>query len=136
MSRFPVSVKAVLVDPAQRVVLLENERGEWELPGGKLEGGEHSAVGRFTAAEMETLPMPDGYRASVRSALERSGIPNAGAEIAEKIRSSCLEAATRAYDDAGVQGLCAEGRWEAAIGAIRALDIERLATGAEGAPRR
>jgi 8-oxo-dGTP pyrophosphatase MutT (NUDIX family) len=37
--RFPVSVKGV-VWQAQRVVLLKNERDEWELPGGKLEFGE------------------------------------------------------------------------------------------------
>ena len=36
---FPVSVKGVLLGDAG-VVLLENERGEWELPGGKLEIGE------------------------------------------------------------------------------------------------
>ncbi len=35
----PVSVKAVLFE-ADRVVLLENERREWELPGGRLEPGE------------------------------------------------------------------------------------------------
>jgi 8-oxo-dGTP pyrophosphatase MutT (NUDIX family) len=34
--RFPVSVKGVVIR-AGRVVLLENERDEWELPGGKLE---------------------------------------------------------------------------------------------------
>jgi 8-oxo-dGTP pyrophosphatase MutT (NUDIX family) len=37
--RFPVSVKGVTVQ-AGRVLLLENERSEWELPGGKLELGE------------------------------------------------------------------------------------------------
>lgn len=36
---FPVSVKGVLLGEAC-VVLLENERREWELPGGKLEVGE------------------------------------------------------------------------------------------------
>ncbi len=36
---FPVSIKGVLYEGA-RVVLLENERGEWELPGGRLEPGE------------------------------------------------------------------------------------------------
>jgi 8-oxo-dGTP pyrophosphatase MutT (NUDIX family) len=37
--RFPVSIKAVLeVDGA--IVLLRNDRDEWELPGGKLEAGE------------------------------------------------------------------------------------------------
>jgi 8-oxo-dGTP pyrophosphatase MutT (NUDIX family) len=36
---FPVSVKGVLVRDG-RVLLLKNERQEWELPGGKLELGE------------------------------------------------------------------------------------------------
>jgi mutator protein MutT len=36
---FPVSIKGVLCEGG-RVVLLENERGEWELPGGRLEPGE------------------------------------------------------------------------------------------------
>lgn len=45
--RFPVSIKGVLLVPespttrvGRRVALLQNERGEWELPGGKLERGE------------------------------------------------------------------------------------------------
>jgi mutator protein MutT len=37
--RFPVSVKGVVMRGAQ-VVLLHNERDEWELPGGKLEPSE------------------------------------------------------------------------------------------------
>jgi 8-oxo-dGTP pyrophosphatase MutT (NUDIX family) len=37
--RFPVSIKGVCVRDEQ-VLLLLNERGEWELPGGKLEVGE------------------------------------------------------------------------------------------------
>ena len=41
-SRFPVSVKGVAVQDG-RVLLLENERAEWELPGGKLEVGEDPA---------------------------------------------------------------------------------------------
>ena len=35
--RFPVSVKGVVFLDG-RVVLLKNERDEWELPGGRLEG--------------------------------------------------------------------------------------------------
>lgn len=132
MSHFPVSVKAVLLDAEQRVVLLKNERGEWELPGGKLEAGEqppevvereleeelgirvrcgrildswlfevlpgrevlivtyaaeaasleglrhseeHEDVGWFTAAQVERIPMPEGYRASVRRALGGTSHP-------------------------------------------------------------
>jgi 8-oxo-dGTP pyrophosphatase MutT (NUDIX family) len=37
--RFPVSVKGVIF-LGDRVVLLRNEREEWELPGGRLESGE------------------------------------------------------------------------------------------------
>lgn len=39
MSGFPVSVKGVVIRGG-RVVLLRNEREEWELPGGRLEPGE------------------------------------------------------------------------------------------------
>ena len=38
------------------------------------------------------------------------------------VRDACSRAAAAAYEDAGVQGLCDEGRWEAALGAIRSLD--------------
>lgn len=120
---FPVSIKGV-VFIGERVVLLKNEREEWELPGGRLEAGEsppvcvvreireelaidvavgelldcwlyevrpgrevvivtygcqydgdggvrrsdeHSAVGLFHIAEIDSLPMPEGYRRSIRS---------------------------------------------------------------------
>lgn len=119
--RYPVSVKGVVVIDG-RVVLLRNERGEWELPGGKLDPGEtpeacvmreieeelglaarigpildswvyrigpgievlivsygchldapadirlsheHKAVGLFGRAEIDALPMPDGYKATI-----------------------------------------------------------------------
>ncbi|MFF2013818.1 NUDIX domain-containing protein [Streptomyces sp. NPDC058195] len=38
-SLWPVSVKAVALDHNARVLLLHNERDEWELPGGRLEIG-------------------------------------------------------------------------------------------------
>lgn len=37
---FPVSIKGVLFPSIDHVVLLLNERDEWELPGGRLEVGE------------------------------------------------------------------------------------------------
>ncbi|WP_342118214.1 NUDIX hydrolase [Pseudoduganella sp. OTU4001] len=39
---YPVSVKGVFCAPDGRVVLLKNEREEWELPGGRIEEGESS----------------------------------------------------------------------------------------------
>lgn len=41
-----MSVKGVALGTGGRVLLLENERGEWELPGGRLEtGGGDGAAG-------------------------------------------------------------------------------------------
>jgi mutator protein MutT len=40
--RYPVSVKGVIVNSG-RIVLVRNERQEWELPGGKLDLGETPA---------------------------------------------------------------------------------------------
>lgn len=40
---YPVSVKGVFCAPDGRVVLLKNEREEWELPGGRIEDGETPA---------------------------------------------------------------------------------------------
>ena len=49
-----------------------------------------------------------------------------GEEQAERIRQALLAAALAAYEDAGIQGLCEEGRWEAAVGAMRRLDLRPL----------
>lgn len=47
-------------------------------------------------------------------------------KIAEAVRLACLEAALEAYEAAGMSGLCAEGRWECAVQAIQALDLETI----------
>jgi hemerythrin-like domain-containing protein len=47
-------------------------------------------------------------------------------ELAEQIRSACLQAASAAYEQAGISGLCGEGRWELAVQAIKALDLAPL----------
>ena len=39
---YPISVKGVLLSPKRELVLLLNEREEWELPGGRIEIGESS----------------------------------------------------------------------------------------------
>jgi hypothetical protein len=46
--------------------------------------------------------------------------------LADAIRAACIKAALLAYDDAGIRGLCHEGRWECALAAIRHLDLPRL----------
>ena len=47
-------------------------------------------------------------------------------ELAKRIRAACVNAVLQAYEDAGVQGFCAEGRWEAAVGALHMLDLSSL----------
>ena len=47
-------------------------------------------------------------------------------DLAKRIREACLEAVLQAYEDAGMQSLCAEGRWEAAVDALRTVDLAPL----------
>lgn len=46
--------------------------------------------------------------------------------MAEAVREACLDAARQAYENAGISGLCEEGRWECAVDAIRSLDLETI----------
>jgi hypothetical protein len=45
---------------------------------------------------------------------------------AEQVRTACIEEAVRAYEQAGICGLCHEGRFEAAISALQMLDVVSL----------
>ena len=47
-------------------------------------------------------------------------------DLAKRIRDACLEALLQAYEDAGIQGLCAEGRWEVAVGALKTVELAPL----------
>jgi 8-oxo-dGTP pyrophosphatase MutT (NUDIX family) len=128
--RFPVSVKGVVIRGG-KVILLRNEREEWELPGGKLElsespercltremaeelrleivpesilnswiytivpgvdvlilaygclessreeavlSDEHKELRWFPLADVASLRMPEGYKASIRAWSTRVGV--------------------------------------------------------------
>ena len=47
-------------------------------------------------------------------------------DLAKRIRDACLETLLQAYEDAGIQGLCAEGRWEVAVGALKTVELAPL----------
>jgi hypothetical protein len=44
---------------------------------------------------------------------------------AEKIREACAKEFLRAYEEAGIKGLCEDGRIEYAVDAVRSLDLEK-----------
>lgn len=46
----------------------------------------------------------------------------------EKIRQACIQAAQEAYEDAGLRGLCHEGRWELAIDAMKQAKLDHIDT--------
>ena len=52
--------------------------------------------------------------------------------MAEAVREACLNAARQAYENAGISGLCEEGRWECAVDAIRSLDLETIISALPG----
>ncbi|MFL7964375.1 MULTISPECIES: NUDIX domain-containing protein [unclassified Pseudomonas] len=64
---FPVSIKGVLQSPEGLVVLMLNERDEWELPGGRIELGETAPqclareIGEELAVEVSVEAPLDSY---------------------------------------------------------------------------
>jgi hypothetical protein len=56
-------------------------------------------------------------------------------DVAEAVRRACAEAAEGAYEDAGIRGLCAEGRWEIALEAIRRVDLDPVVREVAGRAR-
>jgi 8-oxo-dGTP pyrophosphatase MutT (NUDIX family) len=72
---FPVSVKGVAVQNG-KVLLLENERNEWELPGGKLERGEDPPscvvreIGEETGWQVTAGPLLDCWQYHIREGID------------------------------------------------------------------
>lgn len=51
---------------------------------------------------------------------------NEARQVAEAVRTACVRAALDGYEQAGMDGLCHEGAWEAAVDAIRSLDLNGI----------
>jgi len=82
---FPVSVKAVIVRRG-KVLLLRNERDEWELPGGKLELGEdpperlRQEIAEECGWEAKIGPILDAWQYHIRDGIDVL-IVTSGAEV-------------------------------------------------------
>lgn len=46
--------------------------------------------------------------------------------IAELVRDACVRTLLESYENAAMSGLCHEGAFECAVGAMRELDLEAL----------
>lgn len=55
-----------------------------------------------------------------------SDLNQADIKLAEQIRAACIQAALDGYERASISGLCREGAWEAAISAIRMIDLKSI----------
>ena len=47
-------------------------------------------------------------------------------KVAEAVIKACRESFVAAYEDAGISGLCAEGRWEMALDSLRSIDLSQI----------
>lgn len=45
---------------------------------------------------------------------------------AEEVREACAKEFIRAYEEAGIKGLCEKGRIEYAVDAVRSLNLEEI----------
>ncbi len=45
---------------------------------------------------------------------------------AELVREECTKEFIRAYEEAGIKGLCEEGRIEYAIDSVRSLNLQKI----------
>ncbi len=53
-------------------------------------------------------------------------IPSKEQRLAQIVKDLCIQAALNGYENASMSGLCHEGAWEAAISAIRNIDVELI----------
>jgi hypothetical protein len=51
--------------------------------------------------------------------------------VAHAVREACIRVALDGYEQGGLGGLCADGRFEMAIDSVRALDLDGIVRGCE-----
>jgi hypothetical protein len=47
-------------------------------------------------------------------------------QVAEAVRAACVQAALDGYEQASFDGLCCEGAYEAALSAVRMLNVDAI----------
>lgn len=64
--------------------------------------------------------------AVLRGMREPAGGGRVDRAAAERVRTALIAAARQAYEEGGIRGLCAEGRWELALDAMGALELDGI----------
>lgn len=59
---------------------------------------------------------------------EENAVHNHLWQLAKAVRDDCYKTAVAAYKDARINGLCDEGAWECAVGAMRSIDCKSVIT--------
>jgi hypothetical protein len=98
-------------------------RGASRAAPGAVNPGARDGPGGGTAQRTTDGSSADGVLVVGTVPGDEARGPNEGAPLAEAIREACIRAALDAYEDAGIQGLCAEGRWELAVQAMRRVAL-------------
>lgn len=65
----------------------------------------------------------EGRRSRLGVELDCKRCDEAGRAVAEAVREALLSAASQAHEEGGLSGLCAEGRWDLALDALRTADL-------------
>lgn len=78
------------------------------------------------AVSRRPAPSPLTRYAAVRPHTDGVMRSDPAARAASEVRDRCVKAALAAYEQAGASGLCAEGRFELAVDAMRSLDVDEL----------
>lgn len=52
--------------------------------------------------------------------------PKTQKELVHRVRDECIQTALSAYENASISGLCGEGAFEAAISALRMMNVDDL----------
>jgi len=86
-------------------------------------GSQVSPTSEDTGAVRPWVLTEEGRRSRLGVELECNRCDEAGRAVAEAVREALRTAAQRAYEEGGLSGLCAEGRWELALDALGAADL-------------
>lgn len=73
--------------------------------------------------ERPWLLTEEGRRSRLGVELDCKRCDEAGRAVAEAVREALASVARQAYEEGGMSGLCAEGRWDLALDAMRAADL-------------